>query len=65
MSQTPAIRTKLVSKKDSQERLGISAMTLWRIVKAGDLKPIPIGRRVFFDDADLEAFINKCRAGAA
>lgn len=59
-------RTKLVSRKDTRERLGISDTTLHRRLKENDFPtPIRIGWKMFFDETEVEAFINKCRAGAA
>lgn len=58
--------TVLKTAQEGAARLRISLPTFYRRVKEGDfLTPIRIGRRVFFDDAEIEALINKCRAGAA
>lgn len=58
--------TVLKTSKEAAARLRLSLPTFHRRVKEGGfLTPIRIGRLVFFDDAEIEALINKCRAGAA
>ncbi len=52
---------KLYSVKEAVEVLKLSAPTLWRNVKAGELQVIRVGSRVLFSEADLQAFVERKR----
>jgi len=52
----------LLSLVETREVLGVSRMTLWRIVDRGDLPVVRIGGRPLFDPEDLRAFIAANRA---
>lgn len=54
----------LSSRVDAARLLGISLRTLDRLVDAGELVPIRVGRRVLFELADLERFIHASRQEA-
>jgi excisionase family DNA binding protein len=50
----------LVSRRDAAERLGISAQTVSRLIRAGEVKSCRIGeRRVMVDGASLDAYIQR------
>lgn len=51
---------KLLSIDEFIKLVPISRMTLTRLVKAGKLFPVKVGRRVFFRDEDVRAFIRSC-----
>jgi excisionase family DNA binding protein len=53
---------RLLSEPQVRARLGgISRMTLTRIRDRGELPAIRIGRRRFFDPADVKAYIDRNR----
>ena len=51
---------RLLNKAEVCEMLQISRATLDRIVAAGDLETIRIGRQVRFDKQDLERYLDRC-----
>jgi excisionase family DNA binding protein len=54
----------LLLRAEVERHLGISRAGLWRLVKAGDLPAIHIGRRVRFRRDDLDEFLRARRSGA-
>jgi excisionase family DNA binding protein len=60
-TQTTTIEP-LLSLAETREVLGVSRMTLWRIVDRGDLPIVRIGDRPLFDPEDVRAFIASNRA---
>ncbi|MCE1237074.1 MAG: helix-turn-helix domain-containing protein [Hyphomicrobiales bacterium] len=48
----------LLDAKEACARLGVGKTTLYMLVKDEKLRPVRIGRKVLFRDADLETFIN-------
>ncbi|HRK80227.1 MAG TPA: helix-turn-helix domain-containing protein [Saprospiraceae bacterium] len=49
----------LLSKKELLEMLKVSAPTLDRAVRSGDLKAVRIGRRVLFNPKDVATYIER------
>ena len=50
------------SRKKTSELLGVSLVTLWKLEKQGDLKPIRINTKVIYSASDVEAYLNRCRS---
>ncbi|MDA0195917.1 MAG: helix-turn-helix domain-containing protein [Bacteroidetes bacterium] len=48
------------TRKRTCELLGVSHVTLWKLDKKDELKPIRIGSKVLYRDADIQAYLNKC-----
>lgn len=55
---------KLLTPKQAAESLGLSEATLatWRCRKLRDLRFVRIGRRIFYELAEIERFITINRA---
>ncbi len=51
---------KLLSIDDVLRLIPVSRMTVTRLVKAGKLFPVKVGKRVFFRSDDVAAFIRSC-----
>ncbi len=49
---------KLLTVEDVMGVLRISRPTLYRLLKAGRLEPVRIGKRTLFDPGDIRAFID-------
>ena len=45
----------LLTREATAKRLGVDLSTLWRWDKSGYLKPIRIGRTIYYKVSDLEA----------
>lgn len=59
----------LLHPKEAAKRLGVSLSTVWRLIRAGDLKTVSVGTnpdfpRLRIRPEDLEAFIQE-RANVA
>jgi excisionase family DNA binding protein len=54
---------KLMTVEDVMKTLRISRPTLYRLLKAGKLGPVRIGKRVLFDTKDIAAFIERSKKG--
>ncbi|MCU0671326.1 MAG: helix-turn-helix domain-containing protein [Myxococcota bacterium] len=52
---------QLSSRVDAARFLGISLRTLDRLVEVGELTPVRVGRRVLFEQAEIERFIDTIR----
>lgn len=52
--------SKLRSKPETARILGISIATLDRRIEAGEIEYFKIGWRVLFDDAQIEAYKERC-----
>jgi len=52
---------RLLNKKDVCKLLLISEPTLNRLLRAGRIRPVKIGRRVLFEEEEIERFIEECR----
>jgi excisionase family DNA binding protein len=46
----------LYSRKEAAQVLGVSTVTLWKLVRRGELKPMHIGDRPMFSRVELERF---------
>lgn len=53
--------TNLLTKTDVCEILAISQTTLQRILAAGELNSVKIGRRLRFEPKEVERYIESCR----
>jgi excisionase family DNA binding protein len=53
---SPALRLAL-SPEQAAQALGVSRVTLWRMVRRGEIKTFHVGRRRLVPVAVLEAFI--------
>lgn len=51
----------LLSQKAAATRLGISAATICRMIKAGQIQSVLIGKRRLIDPRDLEALIENSK----
>ncbi len=49
--------------QDLMDTLRISRPTLYRMLKAGQLKPVRIGKRTLFDPADIRGLIEEAKTG--
>jgi excisionase family DNA binding protein len=54
---------KLLTVQDLMDTLRISRPTLYRMLKAGQLKPVRIGKRTLFDPADIRGLIQEAKTG--
>ncbi len=54
---------RLLSIAEFRQHVPISRMGVVRLIKAGKLCPVKVGRRVFFRDDDVRAFIRSCSGG--
>lgn len=54
----------LLSQKDAAARIGVSVVTFWRMVKAGQIPTVLIGKRRLIDPRDLEELIQKAKSRA-
>ena len=56
---------RLLKVSEVAERLGTSVRMVWRLIAAGDLKPLKIGRRgTRIAEADLNGYIAKLSEAA-
>lgn len=55
--ESPAPR--LLSSKEAARYLNICARTLWTLQNAGTVRSLRIGRKVLFDRADLDGWIER------
>lgn len=49
----------LLTRNEAAQMLSISVDTLDRLRNSGDIKCVPIGARVYYAAAELQAFITK------
>ncbi|MCF7855432.1 MAG: helix-turn-helix domain-containing protein [Candidatus Pacebacteria bacterium] len=60
LPESPSPKSRLLSTVEATEYLGgISRMTLYRLVKGGQLRSVKIGTRTLFDVEDLDGFIKR------
>jgi excisionase family DNA binding protein len=55
---------KLLTVEDVMDTLRISRPTLYRMLKAGQLQPVRIGKRTLFDPVDIRGLIEEAKTGA-
>ena len=60
-SVLPAVRPRLLGIRDAAAYLGLSHWTLRDLVWRGDLAEVRIGRRLLFDQKDLDALIERSK----
>lgn len=48
---------RLLSARETRERLGVSTMTLWRMERDGQLRPTRVRGKLMFDSEDIDVFI--------
>ncbi len=65
MDQTKQTDRLLVSANEAKRLLSVSNTTFYRLVNAGDLVAVKIGRRTYVPRESLEAFVDKLREDAA
>lgn len=51
----------LLSADQAGELLGVTTRTLHTLSKKGELPCIKMGRRVKYDQRDIEGYVNRCR----
>lgn len=51
----------LLTARETAEQLRISVAGLWRLRKKRKIRIVRIGRRILFDQADLESFVSKSK----
>lgn len=57
--------SRLLSRREAKELLGVSATTLWRLVVSRQLPAVRIGaRRLLFTLEDLHEFVKRSRREA-
>lgn len=49
---------KLYTIKETMELLKISKANLYRLMSAGDIKPVKLGGRTLFKESEIERFID-------
>ncbi len=54
---------ELLTVEELMKTLRISRPTLYRLLKAGKLEPVRIGKRVLFESKDIRAFIDRSKTG--
>ena len=50
---------RLIPKEDIVAMLGVDPSTLWRWAKAGYLRPVKFGTKVFYLEREIEAIIER------
>ncbi|MBL4888928.1 MAG: helix-turn-helix domain-containing protein [Candidatus Lindowbacteria bacterium] len=63
MSDETPLRDEYLTSKEAQEYLKISSVTLWRLVKEGQLPVYKIHNRNRYRKMDLDAFMEANRVG--
>jgi len=59
--ETVEIQPRMLSYLNAAVYTGLSVVTLWRLVKSGEIEPLR-GRTVRFDVKELDEFIDRRRA---
>ena len=55
------MKEPLLSQKAAADRLGVCRTTIWKMVKAGQIPTVLIGKRRLIDPRDLEALIQNSK----
>jgi excisionase family DNA binding protein len=50
---------QLISAEDVSNRLGVPPVTIYAWVRLGQLPSYKLGRRVMFDESEIEAWLEK------
>jgi excisionase family DNA binding protein len=56
---------ELVGYEEAARALGVSAVTVWRLVKAGELEQVKVGSRTLYRRSDLSALIRRRSVGTS
>lgn len=54
--------TVVLTLQEVMSRLKVSRATVYRLMDQGELHPFKIGGSLRFDEEDLEAYIERCKA---
>jgi excisionase family DNA binding protein len=57
------IEPKWITYEDGQRLVGLGHTTLWRLVKAGEIKSAQVGRAVRLSRESLEAYMERAAEG--
>lgn len=52
---------KLITVNEALEILRISRPTIYRLIANGSLKPVKIGKRTLFEEAELHRFLDNLK----
>lgn len=63
MTETPTKREDYLTSKETQDYLKVSSVTLWRLVKEGQIPVYKIHNRNRYRRADLDFFMESHRVG--
>lgn len=63
MTEQPTKREEYLTSKDAQDYLKVSSVTLWRLVKEGQIPVYKIHNRNRYRRADLDLFMESHRVG--
>lgn len=63
MTEQQQLREEYLTSKETQSYLKVSSVTLWRLVKEGQLPVYKIHNRNRYRKADLDAFMESHRVG--
>ena len=55
------MKEPLLSQKAAADRLGVCRTTIWKMVKAGQIPTVLIGKRRLIDPRDLEDLIQNSK----
>jgi excisionase family DNA binding protein len=64
-SPVPAVQPILVNIKTASQMLGTTVWSVRELLWAKKIPHVQIGRRYLVDPADLQAYVEKLKAGAA
>lgn len=64
-SPTPEVRPLLVDLKTAARMLGTTLWAIRELLWANEIPHVQIGRRFLIDPADLQAYVQRLKAGAA
>lgn len=59
-----ATAPRLLSRVEAMSYIGLCSTSLWQLEKAGEIPSVRLGKRVLFDRADLDAFIDRKKTRA-
>lgn len=61
MKPLPTAERRLLSYANAAEYLGISVRGMKDLAANGEIRKVPIGHRVLFDKADVDAYIERIK----
>lgn len=65
LTSAPKIERLVFNSVELRTALGISRTTMWRLIRAGHLHPLPGNRRLHFSIADVNRYLASARQEAA